>query len=85
MVDMLPSPSGQPPKDEPIYNVDDVPKELDIFFKSEASFLPEGKDFKDLTPEEEKTLRSQYRFSPLRPGLYQTLTGMGGTGRGGSM
>lgn len=85
MVDMLPSPMGQPPCDDPIYNVDEVPKEMDIFFKSEASFLPEGKDFKDLTPEEEARLRSQYRFSPLRPGLYQTLTGMGGTGRGGSM
>ena len=83
MVDMLSFASGQSPSDAPIYNVEEVPKELDIFFKSEASFLPEGKDFKDLTPEEEKRLRSQYRFSPLRPGLYQTLTGMGGTGRGG--
>jgi len=82
MVDMMKFPDGMPP-DEAIFNVEEVPKEFDIFFKSESSFLPEGKDFKDLTPAEEKKLRSQYRFSPLRPGIYQTLTGMSGVGRGG--
>jgi hypothetical protein len=81
---MLPF-ASTPPKQNVVYNVEEVPKELDIFFKSEASFLPEGKDFKDLTPEEEKLLQSQYRFSPLKPGMYQTITGMSGKGRGGSM
>ena len=70
-------------RDAPIFNVEAIPKELDIFFKNERSFLPDGKDFKDLTPEELKTLKSQYRFSPFRPGLYQTITGMSGPGWGG--
>jgi len=79
---MLPFSSGQPPA-EPVFNVDSVPKEMDIFFRSEQEFLPEGKTFADLTPQEEARLRSQYRFSPFKPGIYQTLTGMSGTGRGG--
>ena len=76
-MDMLPFGSDQP-RSVPVYNVEMVPKELDIFYKAEVSFLPEGKTFADLTPEEEKTLRSQYRFSPYKPGLYQTITGMAG-------
>jgi len=82
MTDMMPFGSSFPPEN-PIFNVEDVPKEFDIFLRSEAYFLPEGKDFKDLTPEEEKRLRSQYRFSPLRPGQYQTLSGMSGRSRSG--
>ena len=66
-----------------VFNVEQIPKEMDIFLIPEDHFLPDGKDFEDLTPAEEKRLISQYRFSPLRPGIYQTLTGMGGTGRGG--
>jgi len=84
MVDMMSFGSNGPkPKDDPVFNVEQIPKEFDIFFKDEASFLPEGKDFKDLTPKENADLTNQYRFSPLRPGMYQTITGMGGTGRGG--
>jgi len=82
MVDMMPFGSNVPSTD-PIFNVDSVPKEMDIFSRSEQEFLPEGKTFADLTPQEEARLRSQYRFSPFRPGIYQTLTGMSGTGRGG--
>jgi len=72
MLDFTP---GQPPPDTPTFNPQIIPKELDIFFRNEADFLPEGKEFTDLTPEEERRLRSQYRFSPFRPGLYQVISG----------
>ena len=72
MLDFTP---GQPPQDAPTFDVQVIPKELDIFYRNEADFLPEGKTFADLTPEEERRLQSQYRFSPLRPGLYQTISG----------
>jgi len=70
------SPDSTASTDAPIFNVQDIPKELDIFLRSEASFLPEGKSLKDLTPEEIKALKNQYRFSPFRPGLYQGITGI---------
>jgi len=77
-MELLPFEPGQPPRD-PVFNVQEIPKELDIFFRGEEAFLPEGKtSFDELTPEEMQLLRSQYRFSPLRPGLYQTLTGFKG-------
>lgn len=56
----------------------DVPKELDIFFRSESYFLPKGKILEDLTKEELDKLKNQYRFDPMKPGIYQTLTGVGG-------
>ena len=62
--------------DEAVYNVQDVPKELDIFTRSEEDFLPAGKGFDDLTPAELRLVRSQYRFSPFRPGIYQGITGI---------
>ena len=65
--------------DEAIYNVQDVPKELNIFTRTEEDFLPAGKTFEDLTPEELRLVRSQYRFSPFRPGMYQTITGISPT------
>jgi len=65
------------PPNKPVFNVEVVPKEMDIFFLSEDDFLPDGKTFAELTDVEDKKLRSQYRFSPFRPGLYQTLTGFG--------
>jgi len=58
-------------------NNQDIPKDMDIFYRNERDFLPEGKDFADLTKEEMETLRSQYRFSPYRPGVYQGITGFG--------
>jgi len=67
-----------PALDSPIPNNQDLPKDkMEIYYKSEREFLPAGKDFKDLTPEEENQLRLQYRFSPLRPGIYQGITGFG--------
>lgn len=58
-----------------ILNVGDIPKELEIYARTEASFLPSGKTFEELTKEELEELKSRYRFSPFRPGLYQTITG----------
>ena len=55
----------------------DIPKELDIYYRTEADFLPPGKTFADLTPEEREKLRNQYRFDPLKPGMQQTLSGFG--------
>lgn len=60
-----------------IPNNQDLPKDLDIFYKSEQDFLPPGKTFRDLTEEEMKVLQSQYRFSPYRPGQYQNVTAFG--------
>lgn len=80
---MLDFSSSAPPESVP--NNQDIPKEMDIFFKSEASFLPNGKTYNDLTPEEYKALQEQYRFSPFRPGMYQSISGMNGPGRGGMM
>ena len=41
--------------------------------------MPAGKTFDDLTQEEEHELRQKYRFDPLYPGLYQSITGFGMT------
>ena len=56
----------------------DVPKEFDIFYRTESEFLPGGKTFADLTPEEREKVRNQYRFDPLKPGCYQGITGFSG-------
>jgi hypothetical protein len=72
---MLEFTPDNPPKDNPIPNSQEVPKEFDIFFKTEQDFLPPGKTFADLTPEELKILQSQYRFSYFRPGLPQCISG----------
>ncbi|GEM_PF-4554323 len=63
------------PAQPTVPNVQDIPKEFDIFYKSVADFLPPGKTFKDLTPEEAYILVNQYRFSPFFPGIYQAITG----------
>jgi len=68
---------GNQHKDDPIYNNQEIPKEMNIFFRDETDFLPPGKTFDDLTDAEKETLRQQYRFSPYRPGIYQTLTKFG--------
>ena len=55
-----------------------VSLQIKIFFRDESYFLPEGKTWDDLTPQEYLKARSQYRFDCLRPGQYQTITGFGG-------
>lgn len=55
----------------------DIPKnEMDIFYRVESEFLPEGKTWDDLTDKEKAELKSKYRFDPLRPGTYQGITGL---------
>ena len=73
-MDMLPFSDGAPPKVSP---PGQIPKELDIFYRSLEDFIPEGKTFDDLTPEEQTLVSNQYRFSPYRPGIYQGITGIG--------
>ena len=60
------------------FNPEIIPKSMNIYYRSERSFLPEGKDFDDLTEDELARVRTRYRFSPLRPGMYQAITGIGG-------
>ena len=62
---------------EKIDTYDGVPKEFNIFYRSENQFLPPGKTFDDLTEEEKIEVQAKYRFDPYRPGLYQSITGYG--------
>jgi hypothetical protein len=83
MLDFIP----EYPKEDPTFNPEIIPKDLDIFFRNEASFLPEGKTLADLTPEEKAEMQGRYRFDPLRPGIPQSISGITNkyTGRGGIM
>ena len=76
MLDFIPD---IPPKDpDTIFNPEVIPEELEIYFKAEIEFLPPGKkSLAELTPEELRVLQNQYRFSPYRPGIPQTLSGFG--------
>jgi len=67
----------QPLAEHTVDTRDEIPKELNIFYRNESAFLPEGKKIEDLTPEELAKLKAQYRFDYFVPGLYQTLTGIG--------
>ena len=64
-----------PDTPDTVPNNQDVPKELDVYARSETDFLPPGKTFKDLTPEELKLVQDKYRFDVLKPGIYQGITG----------
>jgi len=68
-----------------VFNSQVIPDELEIYYRNERYFLPEGKDFSDLTPEELKEVKNKYRFSPLRPGVYQGITGIASYNGRGSM
>ena len=57
----------------------DVPKELSIFMRTEEQFLPTGKTWSDLSPEEKQSVLNRYRFDPYKPGIYQGITGYGGS------
>ena len=60
-----------------------IPYELDVFFRSFSSFLPEGRTYESLSDKEKVSVSNQYRFSPLRPGMYQGITAI--SGKRGSM
>jgi len=60
---------------EGVFDPGVISKDMDVFFRNESSFIPEGKTINDLTDEEKKKLKSQYRFDPMRPGEYQGMTG----------
>lgn len=65
-------------KDPPISTNSEIPKDaMDIFYRSESQFLPEGKTFADLTETEQEELRCKYRFDCLKPGCYQGITATG--------
>lgn len=57
----------------------DVPKDMNIYYRTEENFLPEGKTFNDLNDKEKQALKQRYRFDPLVPGLYQAITGVEGS------
>ena len=63
--------------EETVDTASEVPKEFDIFMRTESEFLPPGKTFDDLTPEELERLKGQYRFDPFKPGIPQTLSWIG--------
>ena len=55
----------------------EIPDEMNIFFRDIDSFIPEGKTFDELTDDEKSKVQNRYRFDPLRPGIYQGITGFG--------
>ncbi len=55
----------------------EIPKEMDIFFRAESQFLPEGKTFDELTKEEKAMVQAKFRFDPMKPGIYQGISGFG--------
>ena len=70
--------SNESSAEEPVFNPEIIPEELDIFYRQIKAFLPEGKTLEDLTPEELAKARAQYRFDPMRPGIYQGISGFQG-------
>jgi len=65
------------------FNLSDVPQQMDVYWRPFSEFLPEGVDFDTLSEEDKKLVKDRYRFAFLRPGKYQSITGIGG--RNGSM
>ena len=74
--DPVEQPTVTDPEKSSVFKPGCVPEGMDIFWSDWRTFLPEGKDPEDLTPEEKKKLTHQYRYSPLRPGIYQGVTGI---------
>jgi len=74
-----------PEQQQAIFNPQVIPKEDEIYWRDERYWLPEGKDFDDLTKEEKEELKNKYRFDPLRPGRYQGITGITNNNGHGSM
>jgi len=74
-----------PEQQNATFNPQVIPNEMEIYWRDEKYFLPDGKNFADLTEEELKALKNKYRFSPLRPGVYQGITGIINDNGRGSM
>lgn len=68
--------SLSPQRQEAVFNPEVIPNEEEIYWRDERYWLPEGKDFADLTKEELNALKNKYRFDPCRPGKYQGITGI---------
>ena len=66
------------PDEDAVPTASEIPKEMDVFFRNEDYFLPEGKTWGELTEEELHLAKNRYRFSPMRPGIYQGITGFQG-------
>lgn len=54
----------------------EIPKEMDIFYRTIDAFIPEGKTIDDLTEKEIELIKNKYRFDPMRPGIYQGISGV---------
>jgi len=55
----------------------EVPDEMDVYMRTESSFLPPGKTWDDLTPEERAEVKLKYRFDCFKPGQFQNISGFG--------
>jgi len=63
------------PRTAPVSLASEIPKDMDIFYRSFDNFIPEGKKLEDLTKEELDIVKNRYRFDHYRPGVYQGITG----------
>ena len=59
-----------------IDNGQEIPKVMDIFYSCLNSFIPAGKKWEDLTAQEQEEVKNKYRFSPMKPGVYQGISGI---------
>jgi len=90
MFKMLPFNNGKKPKakaEEDIklpeqqsdhFNLSNVPKEMDVYWKPFNEYLPDGVEYDSLSDKDKKLIKDRYRFAFLRPGKYQAITGIGG-------
>lgn len=77
MLDFIPV-DPPDPNATTVFTGDEIPKEMDLFYRTEENFLPKGKRFEDLTAKEKAYLKAQYTYDPIRSGCYQSVTGFGG-------
>ena len=80
MLDLIDSGDGNT-----VPNNQDLPKEMDVFYRALSDFLPPGKTFNDLTEQEKQEVMNKYRFSYLRPGIYQGITRIGNKNNNGGL
>jgi len=66
-------------------NNQDLPHQMDVFYRALEDFLPSGKTFADLTEAEKQEVMNKYRFSPFRPGIYQAITRIGNKNNNGGL